>query len=85
MVRLKAELIARAVITMQGYEKLVNSHEFAQLTTELAQYPKKLISWEKLLVLINTHIGNVNKAIDAKLYKLLKTTYTDMLYYSPLK
>lgn len=84
MVRLKAELIARAVITMQGYEKLVNSHEFAQLTTELAQYPKKLISWEKLLVLINTHIGNVNKAIDAKLYKLLKTTYTDMLYYFPL-
>lgn len=69
---------------MQGYEELVNSNEFANLTFEVARYPKSLLGWEKLVNLITKAIGPINKAIDVRLYRLLKSTYRDFLFYFPL-
>ncbi|KAL3232285.1 U1 small nuclear ribonucleoprotein component PRP42 [Nakaseomyces bracarensis] len=69
---------------MQGFEELVNSNEFASYTLEVAKYPKTLLGWEKLINLITKSIGQINKAIDVRLYRLLKATYKDFLFYFPL-
>lgn len=69
---------------MQGYEELVNSNEFAKLTLDVAKYPKGLLGWEELINLTTKAIGQVNKAIDVRLYSLLKDLYKELLFYFPL-
>lgn len=68
---------------MDNFNSLISSKEFSQLTLNVTNYPKTLIHWENLIHFLTLKASPINKNLDQKIYKLLKSTYESFLTYFP--
>ncbi|CCH57974.1 hypothetical protein TBLA_0A01740 [Henningerozyma blattae CBS 6284] len=68
---------------MDKYTLVTSDDKFSKLTLNVANFPKSIIHWENLLNYLINEVSPINKSIDKRIYKLIKSTYESILTYFP--
>ncbi|CCC68349.1 hypothetical protein NCAS_0B02650 [Naumovozyma castellii] len=68
---------------MDKYNSLLDDEKFSSLTLQVTKFPRELSNWEALLNHLILFSSPLNKALDPQIQKLIRNTYTSMLFYFP--
>lgn len=68
---------------MDKYTSIITDEKFSSLTLNVTKYPKTLYHWEYLLNFLITKASPINKLLEPQLYKLIVSTYENILQNFP--
>ncbi|CCF58426.1 hypothetical protein KAFR_0E02740 [Kazachstania africana CBS 2517] len=68
---------------MDKYTALLSDVKFSTLTINVSRFPKTLSHWESLINYLITAASPMNKATDPRILKLIRSTYSSLLFHFP--